>query len=152
MDYINACSRSTDPVGRALSNFSAHPFVVDGVQFATVEAFIQGIKFPMNDPRRKQIFAMNGFNAWKMRVQCKAEYVWWKKAKIPYNSPAHAALLKRAIQAKFAQNPDAMAALKATRGLTIIHDVSSSPESAKTSLPAVVYCQILTEIRDNTPG
>ena len=148
MRCINACSRSDDPRGKALSNFSAHSFEVDGVQFATVEAFLQGIKFPEDDPRRAEVFAMSGYLAWKMRVHSKAEYVWWNGERIVYNSKAHAALLKRAIEAKFAQNPDALEALKNTRGLEIIHDTGGSGESDKTSLRAVVFCQILTDIRD----
>ena len=129
-----------------MSNFSAHPFVLDGVWCKTVEAFIQGIKFPPDDQRREQIFAMNGLTAWKMRVHAKNEYVWWDGKQYTYRSPEHAALIKRAIEAKFVQNPTALEALEATRGLTIVHKTGVA-ESPHTSLPGSVYCQILTNIR-----
>jgi hypothetical protein len=113
----------------------------------TVEAFIQGIKFPPDDPRREQIFSMEGVAAWRMRVHALGEYVWWNGDRIPYNSLEHRALLRRGIEAKFAQNPDALAALVSTHGLTIIHE-PGGVESPLTSLPAHLYCQILTEIRN----
>ena len=135
-----------------MSNFSPHPFILDGVRCQTVEAFIQGIKFPPGDPRREQIFAMNGLHAWKMRVHAQSDYVWWGEETLTYRSPEHSALIRRAIEAKFAQNPNALEALKSTEGLTIIHEPGGSPESPLSSLPAVVYCRILTEIREAALG
>ncbi len=105
-----------------MSNFSSHPFVLDGVRCKTVEAFIQGIKFPSDDPRRDQIFNMDGLPAWKMRIHAKGDYVWWNGDQIIYRSPEHSALIKRAIEAKFAQNPEAMEALTSTKDLVIIHE------------------------------
>ena len=148
MDRVNASYTSDDPRGRAISNFSEHSFVLDGICCGTVEAFIQGIKFPSDDPRREQIFAMKkGFSAWKMRVHAAGEYVWWNGQAISYRSPEHLSLIERAIEAKFNQNPDALGALKSTQGLAIIHE-SGIPESPLTSLPAEAYCQMLTRIRD----
>lgn len=135
-----------------MSNFSSHAFVLDGVRCATVEALIQGIKFSPNDSRREQILGMDGLAAWKMRVHAEGDFVWWAGAQMVYRSPEHAALIKRAIEAKFAQNPDAMEALISTKDLTIIHKPGSTPESPKTSLPAAVYCQILTDIRERALG
>jgi predicted NAD-dependent protein-ADP-ribosyltransferase YbiA (DUF1768 family) len=133
-----------------MSNFSPHSFTLDGVHCKTVEAFIQGIKFPPEDPRREQIFAMDGLPAWKMRTHAKGEHVWWGGKTIPYNSLEHRALLRRAIEAKFAQNSGALETLMSTKGLDIIHEPGGTPESPKTSLPAAVYCQILTDIRDTS--
>lgn len=147
MSTINAALKSDDPRGRILSNLSAHGFVLDGVRCESVEGFIQGIKLAPGDPRREETFALVGIPAWKMRVHAKGEYVWWGGKTIPYNSPEHRALIRRAIEAKFAQNRDALEALKQTRGFTIIHH-TSVPESPNTSLPAVLYCKILTDIRE----
>lgn len=147
MTTINAAFKSDDARGRVLSNLSPHGFILDGVRCGSVEGFIQGIKLPPDDPRREETLAAHGFAAWKMRVHAKGEFVWWNGMTITYRSPEHAALIRRAIEAKFAQNPDALEALKATRGLTIIHE-TGHPESPTTTLPAVVYCEILTTIRD----
>ncbi len=150
MGRVNASFRSDDARGRAMSNFSAHPFVIDGIRCASVEAFIQGIKFPPDDPRREEVFAMGGVAAWKMRVYAVGDYVWWGGVQISYRSAAHAELIRRAIEAKFAQNPDAFDALTSTRGLEIIHE-PGGVESPLTSLPATVYCKILTDIREAAP-
>ena len=37
-------SKSGYPAG-ALSNFSPHPFILDGVQCNSMEGFLQGLKF-----------------------------------------------------------------------------------------------------------
>ncbi len=146
---INAAYKSDDARGRAMSNLSHHPFVLDGVWCGSVEGFIQGVKFAPNDPRRNETLRLQGIPAWKMRVHAKGEFVWWNGEQIPYRSAKHTELIRRAIEAKFAQNPDALEALNATRGLTIIHE-TGQPESPTTTLPAVTYCAILTTIRDST--
>ena len=42
---LNIFSRSDEPLGRALSNFAHTPFELDGVKYASVEAFYQGLKY-----------------------------------------------------------------------------------------------------------
>ena len=147
MTTVNAAYKSDDARGRALSNLSHHAFVLDGVWCGSVEGFIQGIKLPPDDPRREETLRLQGIPAWRMRLHAKGEYVWWNGKQIPYRTAEHAELIRRAIEAKFAQNPDALEALKATRGLTIIHE-TVHPESPTTTLPAATYCAILTAIRD----
>lgn len=147
MTTVNAAYKSSDARGRIMSNLSHHPFVLDGVWCGSVEGFIQGIKLPPEDPRREETLKLQGVSAWKMRMHAKGEFVWWNGEQIPYRSAKHADIIRRAIEAKFAQNPDALEALKATRGLKIVHE-TGQPESPTTTLNAVTYCAILTEIRD----
>ena len=60
---LNISSTSNDWRGLALSNFGLSPFVLDGVLFASVEGFIQGIKFREGDPQRDAAFASSGWPA-----------------------------------------------------------------------------------------
>jgi len=130
-----------------LSNFPALGFVIDGVELASTEGFIQGIKFPEGDPRREQAFRMSGGKAKRMARGAEGRFVWWQGTEIAYGSFEHHALIERAIRAKFDQQPTAMQMLLATEGMELIHDLGT-PESATTSMPARVFCAILTRIRE----
>ena len=129
-----------------MSNFSPDPFTLDGETFASTEGFIQGIMWPEGDPNHAAAFASTGGKAKRFGATAERKFVWYRGETIPFGSPAHHALIERAIRAKFTQNPDAMVALAATKGLTLIHDLGR-PESPNTSLPAAVLCDILTRIR-----
>lgn len=147
MKILNIGSKSDDWRAKRLSNFSADPFVLNGIQFASVEGFIQGTKFPENDPRRKQAFQSVGKDAKRFGRDAERRFVWWQSQIISYGSPEHHRLIERAIRAKFEQNPEALKALTATKGMTLTHDLGH-PESPNTSLPATVFCDILTRIRE----
>lgn len=133
-----------------MSNFSDHGFSIDGQRMASVEGFVQGIKFPEGDPRRKKAFGYVGKKAktiGKEALNLGCRFVWRKEDQIVYGSAAHHALIERAIAAKFEQNPDALKSLLSTKGKIIKHELGH-PESPKTSLPKEVFCAILTRIRD----
>lgn len=147
MPKLNVSSKSTDWRAEALSNFPAFPFVLDGVTIASVEGFIQGTKFPPEHPTREIAFLSAGGYAKKLGAEAEQKFVWWNEEVIPYGSTAHHKLIERAIRAKFEQNADAMDALLATAGMQITHDLGI-PESPTTSLPAVVFCDILIMIRE----
>lgn len=147
MTILNIGSKSDDWRAKRLSNFSADPFVLDGVRFASVEGFIQGTKFPESDLRRKQAFQSVGREAKRFGKDVKRKFVWWQGQTIPYGSQEHHRLIERAIRAKFEQNHEALKALIATKDMTLTHDLGHS-ESPNTSLPAKVFCDILTLIRE----
>ncbi|MGB6103119.1 MAG: hypothetical protein WBF88_04640 [Pusillimonas sp.] len=145
---LNVSFTSTDWRGVALSNFSLSPFVLDGDVFASVEGFIQGIKFPEDDPRREQAFQSSAWDAKHFGDQADRSAVYWNKERIGYGSTEHHQLIERAIRARIEQSVGLRAILLATHGLTLIHDTGHGPDSPKTSLPAAVFCRILTELRD----
>ncbi|HSD11977.1 MAG TPA: hypothetical protein VLC10_00315 [Patescibacteria group bacterium] len=147
MTTLNVSATSDDWRAARCSNFSPDAFTLDGMTFASAEGFIQGIMRPEDDPDRAAAFASVGFAAKRFGRKAARTAVWWKGETIPFGSPEHHRLIGRAIKAKFDQNPGAMAALLATKGLTLIHDLGR-PESPRTSLPANVFCAILTAIRD----
>ncbi|OGN01719.1 MAG: hypothetical protein A3I26_01635 [Candidatus Yanofskybacteria bacterium RIFCSPLOWO2_02_FULL_43_10] len=149
MPVLNIGSKSDDWRACRLSNFSADAFVLDGERMASVEGFIQGTKFPDGHPTRQQIFQSVGVEAKRFGKKAERKFVWWNGRAISYGSPEHHELIERAIRAKFEQNTTAMDALLATRGMILTHDLGH-PDPPNTSLPAKVFCDILTRIREET--
>lgn len=150
MKKLNIVGSGSDWRARLLSNFAATPFRFGWISFVSVEGFIQGIKFPKDDPRREAAFAMSGVKAKRMsRKAARAhgrKFVWWWGRAITYGSNDHHRLIAEAIGAKVMQNPSVQRALRATEGMELIHDFGR-PESKTTSLPARVFVRILTELR-----
>lgn len=150
---INISSGSGDWVERRLSNFSKDKFVIDGIEMASVEGFVQGIKFPefpREDTRRDIAFRLAGFAAKRIGDEAREfgyEFVWWRGKAIKYGSVEHFKLNERAIRAKFEQNPEAMAALLSTKGKKITHELGGE-ENPRTCLPKKAFCDILTRIRE----
>ena len=75
MKTLNIVSNSLDPRARALSNFSHHSFVLDNVYCASTEGFIQGIKYPEGDPKRRKTFEMYGVEVKKMGRGAESKFV-----------------------------------------------------------------------------
>lgn len=145
---FNVSSTSSDWKGVALSNFQLSPFSIGGKFFASVEGFIQGIKFPEGDPRREQAFVASGWDAKHLGDTADRSGAYWNGQKLVYGSSEHHQLIEKAIRARIAQNSGLAQVLASTAGSTVVHRVGNEPESPTTSLPAVVFCRILTEIRD----
>lgn len=145
---LNVSSTSTDWRGVALSNFPLSPFVLDGALFASVEGFIQGIKFPEGDPRRDQAFLSSAWDAKNLGDQADRSGAYWAGACISYGSTEHHRLIERAIRARIEQSVGLRTVLASTDGLTLVHDTGHGPDSPTTSLPAAVFCRILTDLRD----
>ena len=143
---LNVYFGSADWRGHVLANFPAFPFVLDGTAIASVEGFVQGIKFPEHHESRTAAFSSWGAVAKRLGSDAERINVWWTGAEIAYGSDEHHRLIARAVRAKFAFNEGARLALKATAGLVLQHDIG--PDSPVTSLPAAVFCRILTELRE----
>jgi len=145
---LNVSSSSSDWRGQALSNFVLSPFTLDSVLFASVEGFIQGIKFREDDPRRGKAFVSSGWAAKHLGDTSDRNGAYWDGACIVYGSAEHHRLIERAIRARISQNQGLQDVLKSTEGVTLIHDTGTRPESPTTSLPASVFCRILNEVRE----
>lgn len=145
---INIAFTSDDWRGVALSNFALSPFVLDGVMLASVEGFIQGIKFPEDHPLRQQAFVSAGWQAKELGRSADRQGAWWGGARMGYGSPDHQHVIERALRARLAQNQGLQQVLRSTAGLVIRHEPGGGPEPAVTSLPAEAFCRILTDIRD----
>lgn len=145
--FLNISSTSADWRGLALSNFGLSPFVLDDMLFASVEGFIQGIKFAENDPRRLQAFQLSGWEAKHLGDQADRSGAYWNGQCLPYGSTQHHQLIESAIRARIEQSIGLQRALLSTSGLELVHDTGRA-EASTTSLPATVFCRILTAIRE----
>lgn len=141
-------SRSGFPAG-TLSNFSPHPFVIDGVECASMEGFLQSLKFDkvhiqievcklvgIAAKRRGQ----KRNKAWK-RVQ----KLWWQGQEFDRSGEEFQKLLDRAFEA-LAQNTSFEKALLATGQAVLTHSVGKNKES-ETVLTEREFCSRLTKIR-----
>lgn len=142
---LNVNAFSSDWRAYALANFPLFPFVLDGVTIASVEGFVQGIKLPPENPLRQKAFLSHSHTAKQFGEAAARVHVWWGNQVLPYGSPEHHELIARGIRAKFFCNGGLQIALRATEELRLIHDLGH--ESPTTSLPASVFCQILTSLR-----
>ncbi|WP_338075963.1 PAS domain S-box protein [Castellaniella defragrans] len=145
---INVAFTSDDWRGVALSNFSLSPFELDGVPLASVEGFIQGIKFPPGHPARERAFASAAWEAKECGKGADKRHAYWGEARIVFGSDEHHRLVERALRARFAQNEGLRRLLASTRGLEILHQTGEGPEPERTSLPAALFCRILSDIRE----
>ena len=151
MDTLNIYSKAEDSRGRILSNFSHHPFVLDGRRLESAEGFIQGIAFPEGDQRREAAFGSFGSKAKQFAEEQEKKFVWWDGKTISFGSNEEHELIEKALRAKFDQNADAREALLATKGLRLTHELPD-PEAPNTCLPAEVFCLILMKIRGEYLG
>ena len=139
-----------------LSNFSRSPFIIDGVEFQSVEGFIQALKFPPNSTVRLELQGLVGREAkmlgklmWEQMVNAingtHSYILEWNGEKFPFRSPEHIDLMKRAMAEKFWQNADARDELLATNNdyLELAHK-----ESPFSSLYLDEFSETIMKIRD----
>ncbi|MDQ5934632.1 MAG: hypothetical protein QG574_1938 [Cyanobacteriota bacterium erpe_2018_sw_21hr_WHONDRS-SW48-000092_B_bin.40] len=142
---INCASCSDEEVGRQMSNFAHTPFVFRGREYASVEGFYQGIKFPEEEKRIK-IAAMHGVYARSAGKKAKTKQTTFDGQTFMMGSPEHHAVMKEAIRCKMEQHPEITKAFVATRPRPIIHDTGRP--ARKSAFPVEVFCQIIGEMRE----
>ena len=142
-----------------VSNFADTHFTLDGKQFRSAEAFIHYIKYPENHPEKKKVARLWGKEAKNavigeiranindLLLAGQTPKVYWQKEEIDYRSDRHFALIKEALRAKFTQNKPANEQLMSTGDHKLVHNTDRK-ESRNTSLPAIEFCRILTELRE----
>ncbi|MFO0610031.1 MAG: NADAR family protein [Polyangiales bacterium] len=110
-----------------LSNFAPAPFTLDGMRWATVEHFFQASKFVDSDPGYYRGFSLDSGSALARgdgaaakraggrggRPMSPAQAAGWEKRK--------AAVMRRALEAKYRQNDEHRAALLATWPAKLTH-------------------------------
>jgi len=144
-------SSSADPPAGLLSNFAAHTFVFDGEQAASMEGFLQSLKFA--DPEKavavrslvgraaKWKGSRRNF-AWKQ-----ARSLWWKGQPIDRFGDDYQRLLDGAFHALFDQNTEARRALLATGDANLTHARGSS-DPQESILTESEFCERLMRIRN----
>ncbi len=144
---MNIASKSSYPAG-SLSNFAPHPFTIDGVECASMEGFLQSLKFKCPDNQR-YICTLVG-SAAKIRGKHKK---WWKTQKLYWmgveydrDSDAYQELLDRAYDC-LAKNEGFKRALLATKSATLTHAMGQR-KTSKTVLTEREFCSRLTKLRN----
>lgn len=131
----------------ALSNFSPHPFIFDGVECNSMEGFLQSLKF-QNPELQKEVCKMVGKQAkfkGKEKKWWRDQTLYWKGKPIPRHSEEYQDLLDRAFSA-LALNSSFQNALLATGNAVLTHTIGKTNPS-ETVLTRSEFCSRLTRIR-----
>lgn len=130
-----------------LSNFSPHGFTIDGVECASMEGFLQSLKF--QDPEmQKHVCTLVGKKAkfkGKKKKWWKTQTLYWQGQPIPRDSKEYQDLLDRAFDA-LSENNSFRKALLATYNATLTHSIGKSRPS-ETVLTKNEFTSRLTRIR-----
>jgi len=153
-EIINIWGRpEAQEIEKKLSNLYPSPFTLDGVEYASVEAFRMYIKYPEWYANRESIRELSSLKAkmsWDDSKFIRSFKYHWEE--IEMWSEKHHALLKMALRAKLQQNPDILKDLLETGDKKIIHIIfdkdrtSLSPDSK--TIPWEKFAQLYTELRD----
>jgi len=111
------------PVG-ALSNFSPHPFEIDGVQCNSMEGFLQSLKFKSQE-MQAEVCTLVGFAAKKKgrgKNWQKTQILWWKGIPLKRQSKEYQILLDRAYTELY-KNTKFKKALEASKGAVLTHSI-----------------------------
>ena len=133
----------------ALSNFSPHPFVFDGVECASMEGLLQSFKF--DKPHvQKEVCKLVGkgakFRGKKRNKAWKSKQtLWWNGVAFDRHGPAYQALLDDAYDA-LATNVKFQKALLASDKAVLTHSIGSNSAS-ETCLTTREFVSRLTRIR-----
>lgn len=131
-----------------LSNFTPHPFEIDGVQCASMEGFLQSLKYK-NLEMQEYVCTLVGKKA-KLKGKEKKWYnkqiLYWQGIAYPRNSRAYQDLLDRAFEA-LSQNKKFQKALKATGNATLAHSIGEKDPS-KTVLTRQEFTNCLVNLRN----
>lgn len=133
----------------ALSNFAAHKFVIDGVECASMEGFLQSLKFKDID-MQKHVCTLIGFKA-KMKGKnkdwWKTQVLYWQGMSIDRHSKEYQDLLDRAYD-ELSKNINFRNALLATGSSYLRHSIGKS-DASRTVLTEREFCDRLMEVRNN---
>lgn len=133
-----------------LSNFAPNPFKIDGVRCASMEGFLQSLKFD-KEHIEEEVCKMVGKQAkfrgkkrnkaWKSR-----QTLWWRGVAYKRNSDEYQELLDRAYKA-LSKNRKFMKALKSTMKSNLKHSIGSS-KIKDTVITEREFCSRLEKLRN----
>ena len=131
-----------------LSNFAPHPFVIDGVEYNSMEGFLQSLKFS-NPEMQKEVCKLVGKAAkfkGKKKKWWRTQTLYWQGTEISRDSQEYQDLLDRAFNA-LAQNSGFRAALLATGNSVLTHSIGKN-KITETVLTRQEFCSRLMKIRE----
>ncbi len=137
-----------DPAAKLISNFAPTPFTLDGREYASVESFWQGLKFPTPAERRR-VAALPGPQARREgETQGYGETVEYEGERIPVGAWPHWQLMHRACLAKFTQNAEARLALLSTGDRPLVHRVRRDSRTIPGAIMAEIWMKVRRKLRE----
>ena len=132
----------------SLSNFTPHPFVLDGVKINSMEGFLQSLKFEQFE-QQVEVCQLVGIRA-KMRGKNKKWWKWqklfWQGKEYKRDGQEYQALLDKAYWAMYVQNQGFRTALNSTNGAVLVHSIGKS-NIRETVLTQAEFCSRLMKMR-----
>lgn len=143
MDIKSGCGYPAS----SLSNFSPHPFTLDGIEIASMEGWLQSLK-TSNVEMQKHVCTLVGYAAkkWGKGKNWQTKQVLnWNGVEYKRDSKEYQNLLDRAYS-ELAKNSSFRAALLATGDSTIEHSIGKTKIS-ETVLTRQEFCSRLMKLR-----
>jgi predicted NAD-dependent protein-ADP-ribosyltransferase YbiA (DUF1768 family) len=139
---LNIWSRSDEEIGRLMSHFAHTPFVLEGVEFGSVEAFYTWLHIVDNERKRAKVAPLWGPRS---KYECPkthpAEFDYHGRS-IRFGSSEYYELLMRANRAKLAAHPEIACAFLATYPRPIVHELPDKDDTHE------VFCNMMRDLRD----
>ena len=147
---LNIASNSENPTEALLSNLAHAPFELDNQQYASVEGFWQGLKFP-DEEKRLEIASLYGIESKKIGNDAPQSTTFKYRGEVyDVGSIEHQELMLRAIRAKLEYNPAVLKLLIDSGDTMIIHRPMKKDGTAyadSTTIPGQAFSQILMNLR-----
>jgi len=131
----------------SLSNFSPHPFEIDGVKCASMEGFLQSLKFESVD-MQEYVCTLVGMAAKKKgrkKNWHQSQTLWWRGKPYKRSSKEYQELLDRAYYC-LNKNEGFRKALESTGNAVLTHSIGKNNIS-ETVLTTREFCSRLTKLR-----
>lgn len=131
----------------SLSNFAPHPFTIDGIECASMEGFLQSLKFN-NPDMQKYVCSLVGKAAkfkGKRKKWYRTQTLYWLGKEYKRDSEEYQQLLDRAYMALFS-NEGFRKALAATGNSSITHSIGKNNIS-ETVITEREFCSRLIKLR-----
>ena len=132
----------------ALSNFAPHAFVIDGVECASMEGFLQSLKFSSPEMQRevcKLVGKANKFKG-KKKKWFRTQTLYWQGTEIKRDSSEYQELLDRAFN-ELSKNEGFKKALLATGNATLTHSIGKRKQN-ETVLTIQEFTSRLNRLRN----
>ena len=132
----------------ALSNFAPHSFIIDGVECASMEGFLQSLKFS-NPDMQKEVCKLIGKAAkfkGKKKKWYRTQTLYWQGKEIKRDSQEYQDLLDKAFS-ELAKNESFKKALLATGDATLTHSIGKKKIN-ETVLTVKEFISRLVKIRE----
>ena len=151
-DPIQISYYATDWRGSTLSNMTPTPLMFDGIQAACVEAIVQAMNFPLDDPRHQSTLHLSGPVCKSLiyeaeEIVAETGHVFWNGHILEIGSDDRLWLLESVIRAKYTTNKLAWEALRLSDGRPF--EYNTSPLDERLSVPSLLFVDTLSKVLDD---